>query len=129
MSVYAPSTSERDVPCVHCGRPIRLSPAARSTTCPHCYRGMSFDDVVIAGEWSGKLATGGRVSVRPGARVAARLIEAAQSVDVAGTVEGRLLTRATLRVHPDGAVRGEVHARAIEVPRGATLDADLRIAP
>lgn len=127
MSVYTRGVPERQVPCVHCGAVLRLSPAARSTTCSHCYRGMTFEDVVVDGEWAGKIATGGSVVVKASGRASARLVEAALDITILGHAEGTIHTRGTLRVGPKAQARGHFRAAAIEVESGGTLEGEVRV--
>ncbi|GJQ28995.1 MAG: hypothetical protein HBSAPP03_08790 [Phycisphaerae bacterium] len=119
----------RDVPCVHCGKLLQLSAAARNTTCPHCYRGMSFDHVAIRGEWTGKIATGGSVTIEPKSVALGRLVEASGDIVVEGACEGDWRTRGTIFVRPGGSLRGHVHAAAVVVEHGGVLTGDVRIGP
>lgn len=119
---YAPG---RVVSCYHCGRDHEVSARARSTTCPHCYRAVNMDDLVVRTDWSGKLATCGWVRIEKKAHVAARTVDAGLGVEVLGSLESAVNTPGPVVLGRRARLKGCVHATSLEVPEGAVLESTM----
>lgn len=79
----------------------------------------------VFGQVEGDLAADDEIFVAEGARVNARI--AARVVVVAGTVEGAVECSGRLEVLPTGRVSGDVTAPSLVVHEGATVEGDLRM--
>ncbi|MDX2131957.1 MAG: polymer-forming cytoskeletal protein [Planctomycetota bacterium] len=129
--LLAPAHPGRQVVCPHCRRVLTVARRAMSTTCASCYKGVTLEDTVVRGAWSGPVATGGNVTVARGASCGGRGgLRASGDVDVQGTVRGDVASGGSVRVSSRGCVEGCVHATSLLVEPGGTLVAPtVRIAP
>jgi len=125
-----PPPPQRSVRCYHCKGEITLARAARSATCPKCYKGLVLDDITVTpGDFSGRLSTCGRVIVEPKARAVSRTIQAGDGVEVSGSLEGNVFCLGTVTVGSNASLRGECEAESLVVHAGAMIRGTFSIRP
>lgn len=112
----------RTAECYHCGHTLRVAAAARTGTCPRCYRGLVLDDVVVSGATAcASVRTCGRVVVKVRGAASAAWIDARAGVDVQGRLNAKVRTAGTVRTGPRGELVGDVDATGLVVEPGGTL--------
>lgn len=110
------------VTCYHCRGQVTISAYAISATCSHCYKGLVLDDLVVRDvHWAGKLRTCGKVVVERKGRVIGRLVQAAQGVEVEGTIEATVVSGGTVVVKTAARLTGDCRAPRIVIEPGATI--------
>lgn len=120
MTTPAPT---REVVCYHCLTPLAVPGAARSLTCPNCYKGLVLDDFHVKDSaWCGRLLTCGRVFIDRRARTITRSVQAGDGVEVYGTLEARVMSQGHVLVARGGTLRGEVRAASLTVEPGAVVE-------
>ena len=120
---FTSAPTERIVRCYHCRREIIVPGAARTASCPVCFKGLVLDDLrVREGHASGRLSTCGRVVVERKGRAVTRAVEAAQGIEIHGTLEARVVSGGPVQVGTGGQLKGECHATSLVVEPGAVLD-------
>jgi len=113
----------RDVVCYHCRGRIEVPQAARTVTCPCCFKGLLLDDLVVSTSgWPGKLETCGVVRIDKRARTVTRFVLAGDGVEVQGVLEARVSTSGGVLVRRGGHVKGDIEATSITVEPGATME-------
>lgn len=113
---------EKIVRCYHCGHACTLSAAARSTTCPACYRGLTLDDLVVGGRHlCAKVRTCGRVIVEPRGCLIGTVIHAEAGVEVAGRLVGSVVTSGPVVIRRGADWEGDVSAPVVVIERGARV--------
>lgn len=121
--LFSNAPSERIVRCYHCRREIIVPGAARTASCPVCFKGLVLDDLrVREGHASGRLSTCGKVVVERKGRAVTRAVEAAQGIEVHGTLEARVVSGGPVQVNSGGQLKGECHATSLVVEPGAVMD-------
>ena len=121
--LFSNTASERIVRCYHCRREIIVPGAARTASCPVCFKGLVLDDLrVREGHASGRLSTCGRVVVERKGRAVTRAVEAAQGIEVHGTLEARVISGGPVQITSGGQLKGECHATSLVVEPGAVMD-------
>lgn len=121
--LFSNTAPERIVRCYHCRREIIVPGAARTASCPVCFKGLVLDDLrVREGHASGRLSTCGRVVVERKGRAVTRAVEAAQGIEVHGTLEARVISGGPVQINSGGQLKGECHATSLVVEPGAVMD-------
>ena len=121
--LFSNAPSERIVRCYHCRREIIVPGAARTASCPVCFKGLVLDDLrVREGHASGRLSTCGRVVVERKGRAVTRAVEAAEGIEVHGTLEARVVSGGPVQINSGGQLKGECHATSLVVEEGAVMD-------
>jgi cytoskeletal protein CcmA (bactofilin family) len=121
--LFTNAPSERIVRCYHCRREIIVPSAARTASCPVCFKGLVLDDLrVREGHASGRLSTCGRLVVERKGRAVTRAVEAAQGIEVHGTLEARVVSGGPVQINSGGHLKGECHATSLVVEQGAVMD-------
>lgn len=117
-----PAHATRVVRCYRCGRSFEASAFAESTGCPGCGGAVRLPDLVLdKGHWGGSVQTAGSVLVPEGATVRSSLIVASGDVTIEGCVHAMLLCGGTVRVGPNGQLRGGARCRVLVVDPGAVI--------
>ncbi len=132
VSLFNPKTVTRDVCCYHCGLGVQVPAAARTASCPKCYKGLVLDDLTVrdASGSIGKLTTCGGVTIMPKARSITRRVEAGGDVVVHGHLEASVSSGGAVRLGERAHVKGDVTARCLVVEPGAIIDGGyFRIGP
>ncbi|NUQ68074.1 MAG: polymer-forming cytoskeletal protein [Phycisphaerales bacterium] len=126
--MFQQKSEQRIAECYHCGHRIAMSMAARSVTCPRCYRGLVLDDLIVRDSVSGaKLITCGRVVVERKGRAVTRHINARDGVEIEGEVEAQVSSGGVVHVGSRGCVRGDIAAASLVADTGAVIDGFCRI--
>lgn len=113
----------RSVECYHCLKTFDVPRRAVSLSCPHCYKRVTLDDLVVKDVcWSTKLQTCGRLIVHRKGSLVASVIEAREGVEILGHVEGTILSGGPVLIGPRARVKGDVTAPSIWVEPGATIE-------
>jgi len=121
-------TEQRIAECYHCGHRIAMSAAARSVTCPSCYRGLVLDDLIVRDAVSGaKLITCGRVVVERKGRAVTRHINARDGVDIEGEVQAQVSSGGVVHVGARGCIRGDIAAASLVADPGSVVVGYCRI--
>ncbi len=121
----------RLVRCYHCRRDVTLAKAARTATCPACYKPLVLDDLSIReGGVSGKLATCGKITVEKKGRAVTRTVEAGRGVEVQGSLDAKVSSAGPVVLGSKATLKGEVEAPSLIVKAGCRIDgAFFRIGP
>lgn len=122
---------ERTVQCYHCGLDLQVGAHAISMMCPHCYRGLRTDDIVIKRSTThARVQTCGTIHITKRGRLYAGLIQSSRGVTVEGTLHGQVITRGPVVIGPRGKWTGGCTAPMLTVHEGARINAGLfRIQP
>ncbi len=120
----ARSSNERTVTCYQCGREIIVPAAARTASCPLCYKGIVLDDLAVkdAGSYTGRLVTCGTVTIHSRARTVTRSVEAGKGVHIEGVLEAKVCSGGTVTISPGARVKGDCEARSLVVEAGAIIE-------
>lgn len=116
----------REIRCYHCKRDFRVSVHARSAACPHCYRGLCLDDLVVRGlppasGAPGKLQTCGQVVVEKKSAYVGQTVEAVEGVEVHGRLEAHVTSRGPVVLGSQAQVKGDLTAPSLRVEPGAVI--------
>jgi hypothetical protein len=122
--------------CVYCGHGLYAPPRIARVRCPRCFAEMPIRDILLTGDGeldpailgepgSGaggapQVVTGGKITVAPGARVAAELV--ACTIDVSGMVLGDIIASQTCRVRSTGKLAGRILCRYLMLEPGAEVE-------
>ncbi|MCX5689695.1 MAG: polymer-forming cytoskeletal protein [Planctomycetota bacterium] len=120
----ASAPNERKVTCYQCGREIVVPAAARTASCPLCYKGIVLDDLAVkdAGSYTGRLVTCGTVTIHSRARTVTRSVEAGKGVHIEGVLEAKVCSGGTITISPGARVKGDCEARSLVVEAGAIIE-------
>lgn len=115
---------ERFVLCYHCKAEIAVPAAARTASCPACYKGIVLDDLAVreGAGMAGRLSTCGKVKVHKKARAVTRQVEAGAGVEVDGVLEARISSGGTLVVGSKGRLKGDCTAPSLVVEEGGIIE-------
>lgn len=115
--------TQRDVNCYHCGAPLAVPLAARTVTCPACYKGLLLDDLYVRDSaWVGKLSTCGSIRIEKKARAVTRCVQAGNGIEVLGTLEAKVTSHGPVHLGPASRFKGDIDATSIVIEPGAVLD-------
>ncbi|MBL8764672.1 MAG: polymer-forming cytoskeletal protein [Phycisphaerae bacterium] len=112
----------RQVVCVRCTGRFEVPAPSISASCPRCHRQVSVTDVVVRNtRWGGSIQTCGRVLVYPGGALRSLRIEAADGVEVLGSIDADVTSGGPVLIGPGATWRGNLSAPAVEIRPGATI--------
>jgi hypothetical protein len=115
--------AERIVRCYHCRGAIKVSAAARTASCPLCFKGLVLDDLTVRDSgYNSKLMTCGKVTVEKKAKAVSRAVEACEGVEILGTLEAKVHSHGPVYVGPDGRMKGDCEAQSLVVVPGAIIE-------
>ncbi len=106
--------------------------AARTASCPVCYKGIVLDDLAVreGAGMSSRLATCGKVTIHKKARAVTRHVEAGAGVEVDGVLEAKVNSGGTVVVGAKARVKGDFSAPSLVVEEGAVIEGGFfRIGP
>jgi len=117
-------TPERIVLCYHCKAEIAVPAAARTASCPTCYKGIVLDDLAVreGAGMAGRLSTCGKVTIHKKARAVTRHVEAGAGVEVDGVLEAKVNCGGTLVVGAKGRIKGDCNAPSLVVEEGGIIE-------
>lgn len=119
MSRHMP---QRQVRCYYCGNQLQVGDRALTTMCPHCYRGLRVDDVILKGRESfASVQTCGMVIIHRKARVLANVVQASMGVQVEGVLRGDVISGAPVIIGPRAVWKGGCRAPSLHIHEGATV--------
>ncbi len=120
---WMPALPTRTVRCYLCACEFDVAPKAMSASCPHCYRRIVVEDVVIRGPWwGGKIETCGAVEIHKRTRATATVLLAGAGVLIHGYLDGSVVSGGLVRLTERATVKGRVRAPRIEIHPGAVID-------
>jgi hypothetical protein len=124
VSLFQQRAVTRDVCCYHCGLGVQVPAAARTASCPKCYKGLVLDDLTVrdASGAIGKLTTCGDVTIMAKARSITRQVNAGGDVVVHGHLEASVSSGGAVRLGERAHVKGDVKAKSLVVEPGAIID-------
>ena len=94
--------------------------------CPKCLADLPAKDVLLTGDVEEtQVVTAGKITVAPGARVAADLV--ACTVEIAGMVLGDVLASHRCRVTDTGKLAGRILCRRLDIAPGATVEGPVEL--
>lgn len=110
--------------CYHCKVEIAVPAAARTASCPACYKGIVLDDLAVreGAGMAGRLSTCGKVLIHKRARAVTRNVEAGGGVEVDGVLEAKINTGGTLVVGAKGRIKGDCCAPSLVVEEGGVIE-------
>ena len=115
--------SERIVRCYHCRADIKVAAAARTASCPQCFKGLVLDDLTVRdSSYNSKLMTCGKVTVEKKAKAVSRSVEACEGVEILGTLEAKIHSHGAVYVGPGGRMKGDCEAQSLVVEPGAVIE-------
>jgi hypothetical protein len=118
---HTPAT--RTVRCIHCRAEVTFPFAARSASCPMCFKGLILDDLLVRDNgYSGRLTTCGKITVDKRARAISRCVEASAGVEIQGILEAKVMTHGPVHVCKGGRMKGDCEARSLVVELGAVIE-------
>ena len=118
-----PHATDRIVRCYHCHRDVSVPLAARSISCPLCFKGLILDDLLVRdSSYSSRLHTCGTITVDKKARAVTRSIEACAGVEILGTLEAKVTCHGLVHLGPGGRMKGDCEAPELIVEFGAVID-------
>ena len=110
--------------CLHCGTWLEHSSATQSARCPSCHKGMALEDVELKrAAVVGRIETCGLVTIPRKSQVQVAVVVSGRGVEVLGELRGRIETRGTLHIGPEGRFSGDCRVGAIQVDDGGELNA------
>lgn len=119
MSRHMP---QREVRCYHCGNRLQVGERALTTMCPHCYRGLRVDDVILRGKESfAAVQTCGMVIIHRKARVLAGMVQASMGVQVEGALRGDVISGGPVIIGPKAFWKGGCRAPSLDIRDGASV--------
>ena len=119
MSKHMP---QREVRCYHCGNALEVGERALTTMCPHCYRGLRVDDVILRGKESfAAVQTCGMVIVHRKARVIANVVQASMGVQVEGALRANVISGGPVLIGRHAFWKGGCRAPSIHIHDGASV--------
>jgi hypothetical protein len=116
--------NERFVRCYHCERDILVPAAARTASCPVCFKGLVLDDLAVkdVGGYPGRLVTCGKVYIHSHTHTVIRNVMAGAGVDIAGVLAAKVSTFGCVKLSPSARVKGDCEARSLVVEEGAVIE-------
>lgn len=115
--------SMRAVRCYHCGRGFEAAAKAMLLTCPHCYKPVRMNDVVVKGAHHTKsVETCGRILVERKGWLMASHVHAVGGIEVHGTLDARTVVSGPVYLHSKSRFRGDLTAPTIYLETGASVD-------
>jgi uncharacterized CHY-type Zn-finger protein len=117
-----PPSPTRPIVCYHCGHRFDASEHAMSVSCPHCFKHLRLEDIVIRTlEAARTYYTCGRLVVLPKARAQAHEIRAVAGVTVEGALEANVVSYGPVWIGPNASWRGDCKAPVVKVEDGARI--------
>lgn len=116
------SKTFRSATCYHCGRIFQASTHAITLTCPHCYKRVGLQDLIIHGLHSSKtLETAGLLIVEKKAWLKVGRIHVGERIEVEGRVEATAFCEGPVILGPRSHWTGDLTAPSIHISPGAII--------
>ena len=113
----------RTVRCYHCRGAITVPLAARSASCPLCFKGLVLDDLTVRDSgYSSKLTTCGKVTVEKKAKAITRSVEACEGVEILGILEAKVTSHGPVYLAAGARMKGDCEAQSLVVEPGAVIE-------
>lgn len=110
----------RVVQCYECGARSEASRAAQSTACPKCGAYIDLQDVLVDRSVSRVIRTQGNLRISAKGSLTSTRAYVGNAL-VEGNVDGTLIARDNILVHYCGLIRGNFHAREIEIAKKSRI--------
>ena len=111
----------RQVNCLHCKAPQKVSSLAKSGSCAQCGHYLDFRDFKIEGNFSKSLETHGTITISKTGELTSPKVSCAAAV-VLGKVNGNLVCSTTAHVRTKGRVVGSIQAQQLIIEKGADVE-------
>lgn len=136
LSWFSPSKlfslhANRTVRCVHCAGSFVVPGSAMVLTCPHCYKRVRVDDVVVTGsQIHGRVETCGSVVVRRGGKFNVEVLKAGMGLLVEGELRTGSAVAPMVVMGPEALWRGDLQTAKLDLhPQARILSGRFRIRP
>jgi cytoskeletal protein CcmA (bactofilin family) len=108
--------------CLHCRRPLHVSPRALTLTCKYCNKALKVEAVTI-GEYQARrvIETCGCLTVEKTGNVFSDRILCGSLV-ARGRIKGNILSFGPVLVAPEAQIKGDITAPSLSVGEGARLE-------
>ena len=117
-----PTKTLRTATCYHCRAPFRASTHAITLTCPHCYKRLSLEDLIIHGLHKAKaVETAGMLLIERKGWLRSPVIRIGDRVQCEGRIEGDIIADGPVTFGPRAYFSGDLVAPALHVAPGATI--------
>ncbi len=117
----------RAVHCPYCNHYFEPSQRAQTLTCPKCTQRLQFDDKVLHKQSRGEVATVGHVRITAASSLTGQIV--CGHLINNGRFEGSAIVHGALELDPHSTTTGEIRARSLHAPPGATLRGKITIGP
>jgi cytoskeletal protein CcmA (bactofilin family) len=111
----------RQVNCLHCNAPQKVSSLAKSGSCVQCGHYLDFRDFKIDGNFSKSIQTHGIITITKTGELTSPKVSCAAAI-VLGKVNGNLVCSTTAHVRTKGRVMGSIEARELIIEKGADVE-------
>ncbi len=111
----------RQVNCLHCNAPLKVSSLAKSGSCSQCGHYLDFRDIRIDANFSKTIETHGTITVTKNGELASPKVSCAAAV-VMGKLNGNLVCSTTAHVKTKGRLMGSITARQLFIDKGADVE-------
>jgi len=126
VTVNRRESDVKRIVCTYCGGTDEVSLKAMSVFCPHCHKRLILEDYKIDSYYCVReFFTCGDVVVERKGHVVAPI--KAASLTVKGKVQGSVVALGLVTISKTGSFKGEIAAPALNLEKGAVVDAFLRI--
>ncbi len=130
MAVDLPSPNPLDrqtIVCLYCNKPQEVGRKAMTITCRFCHKALRLEDTRIKTyEARRSIETVGVITVEKKGSVVTDTILCGGLI-VRGKVKGKIISRGTIFMSPEGEIVGDVTAPSMVVPAGAILNGHYEI--
>lgn len=114
----------RAVVCYHCRRGFAAALRAMMLTCPHCYKPVKVNDIVVRrAHHAPRVETCGRIFVDRRGWVSAGVVHAGEGIEVQGTLDARRVVAGPVHLGPRASWRGDLRAPSVHLEPGARVAA------
>ncbi len=117
-----PTKTLREVTCYHCLQPFQASSHAITLTCPHCYKRVSLQDLIVHGIHHHKsVETAGIVVIERKGWLRSPNVRVVEGIEVHGRVEADVTCDGPVVLGPKAHWHGNLTAPALLVSAGAVI--------
>jgi cytoskeletal protein CcmA (bactofilin family) len=111
----------RQINCLHCNAPQKVSSLAKSGSCVQCGHYLDFRDIRIDGNYSKSIETHGIITITKTGELTSPKVACAAAL-VAGKVNGNLVCSTSAHVRTKGRILGTIEARELIIEKQANAE-------